>query len=185
MSQIYVYVYPFPLEPPSYPSSHPSESEVTWVCLTLCDSMDCSPPGSSGHWIFQARILGWVAIPFSMESSQPRDWTRVSRTAGRLWSLSHQWIPTPALWVTFSFLCCTAASHWLCVLRTVVYICQCYFSVLPTLSFPYCVHKSSLYICVSVLALQIFKLESSKDSETRLYCVFKKQTQNTKMLCIT
>ena len=151
VSQIYVYVYPFPLEPPSYPSSHPSESEseVTWVCLTLCDSMDCSPPGSSGHCIFQARIQGWVAIPFSRESSQPRDWTRVSRTAGRLWSLSHQWIPTPALWVTFSFLCCTAASHWLCVLRTVVYICQCYFfssshPLLPLL----CPQVQSLRLCL-------------------------------------
>ena len=34
-------------------------------CLTLCDLMDCSPPGSSVHGILQARILEWVAIPFS------------------------------------------------------------------------------------------------------------------------
>ena len=34
-------------------------------CLTLCDSMDCSLPGSSVHGIFQARILEWVAISFS------------------------------------------------------------------------------------------------------------------------
>ena len=38
-------------------------------CLTLCDPMDCSPPGSSVHGILQARILEWVAIPFSRESS--------------------------------------------------------------------------------------------------------------------
>ena len=38
-------------------------------CLTLCDPMDCSPPGSSIHGIFQARILEWVAIPFSRRSS--------------------------------------------------------------------------------------------------------------------
>ena len=42
-----------------------SESEVAQSCLTLCDPMDCSLPGSSIHTIFQARILGWVAISFS------------------------------------------------------------------------------------------------------------------------
>ena len=36
------------------------------LCLTLCDPVDCSPPGSSVHGIFQARILEWVAIPFSI-----------------------------------------------------------------------------------------------------------------------
>ena len=53
---------------------------VLFVCakslqsyLTLCDPMDCSPPGSSVHGILQARILEWVAMPFSKESSQPRD----------------------------------------------------------------------------------------------------------------
>ena len=38
---------------------------VTQLCLTLCDTMDCSPPGSSVHAVLQARILEWVAIPFS------------------------------------------------------------------------------------------------------------------------
>ena len=42
-----------------------SESEVAQSCPTLCDPMDCSPPGSSIHGIFQARILEWVAISFS------------------------------------------------------------------------------------------------------------------------
>ena len=42
-----------------------SESEVAQSCLTLCDPMDCSPPGSSVHGILQARILEWVAISFS------------------------------------------------------------------------------------------------------------------------
>ena len=46
--------------------------------LCLCDPMDCSPPGSSVHGILQARILEWVAIPFSLGSSQPRDRTQVS-----------------------------------------------------------------------------------------------------------
>ena len=45
---------------------------VTQSCLTLCDPMDCSPPGSSVHGILPARILQWVAIPFSRRSSWPR-----------------------------------------------------------------------------------------------------------------
>ena len=40
-------------------------------CLTLCDLMDCSPPGSSVHWISQARILEWIAISSSRGSSRP------------------------------------------------------------------------------------------------------------------
>ena len=46
---------------------------VTQLCLTLCNPMDYSRPGSSVHGIIQARILEWVAIPFSRGSSQPRD----------------------------------------------------------------------------------------------------------------
>ena len=42
-----------------------SESEVTQLSLTLGDRMDCSPPGSSVHGIFQARVLEWGAIAFS------------------------------------------------------------------------------------------------------------------------
>ena len=49
--------------------------------------MDCNPPGSSVHGILQARILEWVAIFFSWESSWPRDWTWVSCIAGRFFTL--------------------------------------------------------------------------------------------------
>ena len=42
-------------------------------CLTLCDPMDSSPPGSSVHGILKARILEWVAMPSSRGSSQPRN----------------------------------------------------------------------------------------------------------------
>ena len=47
-------------------------------CLTLCDPMDCSPPGSTVHGIFQAIILEWVAISSSRRYSWPRDQTHVS-----------------------------------------------------------------------------------------------------------
>ena len=46
--------------------------------LTICNSMDCSPPSSSVHGIFQAKILEWVTISFSRGSSQPRDQPCVS-----------------------------------------------------------------------------------------------------------
>ena len=60
-----------------------SESEVAQSCPTLCDPMDCSPPGSSVLGIFQARVLEWIAISFSRGSSRPRDRTRVSRIVDR------------------------------------------------------------------------------------------------------
>ena len=44
---------------------HESESEVAQSCLTLRDPMDCNPPGSSVHGIFQAGVLEWGAIAFS------------------------------------------------------------------------------------------------------------------------
>ena len=61
--------------------------EVTQSCLTLCDPVDCSLPGSSFHGILQARILEWVAISFSRGSSLPRDRTSVSHIPGRCFNL--------------------------------------------------------------------------------------------------
>ena len=46
-----------------------SESEVAQSCPTLSDPMDCSPPGSSIHGIFQTRVLEWGAIAFSDKNS--------------------------------------------------------------------------------------------------------------------
>ena len=60
---------------------------VSQSCPTLCDPVDCSLPGSSVREILQARILEWVAIPFSKGSSWPRDWTRVSCIAGRFFAI--------------------------------------------------------------------------------------------------
>ena len=59
---------------------------VTQSCPTLCDPMDCSPPGSSAHGAFQ-EILEWVAIPSPGESSRPRDWTWVSCIEGRFFTI--------------------------------------------------------------------------------------------------
>ena len=62
-------------------------SEVTQSCLTLCNTMDSSLPGSAIHGIFQARILEWAAISFSRGSSQPRDRTWVSCIADRRFTI--------------------------------------------------------------------------------------------------
>ena len=57
--------------------SLPVKVKVTQLCLTLCDPLDGTLPG-----ILQARMLEWVAFPFSRGSSQPRDQTQVSHIAG-------------------------------------------------------------------------------------------------------
>ena len=68
------------------------------LCLTLCDPVDCSLPGSSVHGIFQARILEWVAISYSRGSSQPRDWTWISCIS----CIGRQVLFHCATWVTFT-----------------------------------------------------------------------------------
>ena len=60
-------------------------------CLTLCNPMDQSPPGSSVHGILQPRILEWVAMPSSRGSSWPRDWTQVSCISCIAGEFFHRW----------------------------------------------------------------------------------------------
>ena len=70
---------------------------VAQSCLTLCDPIDCNPPGSSVYGILQARILEWVARPFSRGSPRPRDQTQVSCIAGRFFTVlvTREAIPSP------------------------------------------------------------------------------------------
>ena len=79
---------------PSLPPDKTGVCLVTQLCPTLCDSMDCSPLGSSVHGILQARTLKWVAMPSSMGSSQPRDRTKVSHIAGGFFTV---WATSKAL----------------------------------------------------------------------------------------
>ena len=87
-----------------------AKSLVTQSCPTLWNPMNCSPSGSSVHGSLQTRILEWVIISFSRGSSWPRNWTRVSCIAARLFtnwatreddpwvenvSLSRKWQPPP------------------------------------------------------------------------------------------
>ena len=66
----------------------------------LYDPIDCSPPGFAVHRILQARILEWVAIPFSRGSSWRRDWTRVSHVAGRFFNV---WATREAHWELYHY----------------------------------------------------------------------------------
>ena len=80
---------------------------VAKLCLTLCDPMDCSPPGPSVHEISQSRILKWVAIPFSSRSSRPRDlrWSWYTNNRNKVHNKchvlesfpNHPLLPTPPL----------------------------------------------------------------------------------------
>ena len=78
---------PFPLKHPSHPV------EVAQSCPTLCDPIDCSPPGSSVHGTLQARILEWVAMPSCRGFSRSRDGTPVSCIAGRFFTLGATRLP--------------------------------------------------------------------------------------------
>ena len=75
------------LSPHQHFSNLKVKVSVVQSCLTLCDPMDCTLPGSWVHEILQARILEWVAIPFSRGSPQPRDQTQVSHTAGGFFTI--------------------------------------------------------------------------------------------------
>ena len=88
---------------------------VAQSCLTLCDPMDCSAPGSSVHRNLQARTLEWVSVFFSRGSSRPRDRTQVSCIAGRFF----------ALWVTKEVLILGALQFLLWKLRIIVLTSVC------------------------------------------------------------
>ena len=73
-------------------------------CLTLCDPMDCSPPGSSVHGILQARILEWVVISFTRGSALPRSWTCISSVLH--WQVG-SWPLAPLYCCEYVYIWCT------------------------------------------------------------------------------
>ena len=91
-------------------------------CTTLCDPVDCSPPGSSDHEILQVWILEWVAMPSSWGSSRPRDQTCVSCvsciagrffTSGATWEAQQCMLKRILLFATCKFFCCSVAKSCL------------------------------------------------------------------------
>ena len=87
---------------------HFSTAQSLQSCLTLCNPMNCSPLGSSGHGMLQARILGWVAMLSSRGSSQPRDGASLKSpaVAGGFFTTSTTW-ETPLNCVTSKSRCLT------------------------------------------------------------------------------
>ena len=81
-----------------------SESEVAQLCPTVSDPMDCSPPGSSAHGIFQARELEWGATAFSIYLFK-------NISSSVLWNISH-----------FLYWPYIQQSRWLHILIPMVYI---------------------------------------------------------------
>ena len=88
-------------------------------CLTLCNSMDCSPPGFSVHGILQARILEWVATPSSRASSKPGDRTCISYVSciGRQVPYLQRNLESPFFhvtsinWAVFAHFCNCSSAH--------------------------------------------------------------------------
>ena len=77
---------------------------ATQSCLTLCDPMDCSPPGFSVHKVLQARILEFASISFARASFQPRYQTWISCFAGGFFTIWATREATRTLeWVAYTF----------------------------------------------------------------------------------
>ena len=87
---------------------------VAQLCPTLCDPMDCSPPGSSVCGILQAGILEWVAMLSSRESSQPMDWTPVSHIADGFFTVwaTREASSTRSVQFSYSFMSDSSATPW-------------------------------------------------------------------------
>ena len=86
---------------------------VAKSCLSLCDPMDCSLPGSSALGILQPRILEWVAVSFSRGSFQPMNWSQVSCIVGRSFT---NWAMREIIWeqVQLFSLCKQRSLFFLC-----------------------------------------------------------------------
>ena len=90
-------------------------SEVVQSYPALWDPMDCSLSGSSVHGIFQARVLEWITIFFSRGSSRPRNRTRVSRIAGRcftIWATRETIRRAPEIQSTLGPIACPPPLPW-------------------------------------------------------------------------
>ena len=109
---------------------------VTQSCLTLCDLMKCSPPGSSVHGILQIRILEWEAIPFSRCYSQLRDWTQISSIPGRfftVWATDGLVVKWMVFWQAFKYDLKVNWMWWLAVIIWFYLTKTAALPILPTL----------------------------------------------------
>ena len=104
---------------------HVAAAKSLQLCLTLCDPIDGSPPGSSVHGTLQARTLEWVAISFSRRSFRPRDWTHVCLLHWQASSLplSHQGKKWLLLWtqLNVSYFTTNSYHYWAGILCLTLY----------------------------------------------------------------
>ena len=124
--------------------------------------MDCSPPGSSAHGILQARILEWVAFPFSRGSSWPRDRTWVSRIAGRFLTICATKGRLPIfLWILMK-MCLVLSCVWLFVTPA-----RLLYRILEwvAISFSRGSSPSRDWTCVSCIAGRIFTCWAIREDE--------------------
>ena len=82
------------------------------LSLTLCSPMDCHPPSSSAHGVFQAKILEWGVISYPRGSSRPRDWTHVSCISCTGRQVPHHWATREALTSPSELLRSTSDAIW-------------------------------------------------------------------------
>ena len=123
------------------------------LCLTLCDSMDCSLPGFSVYRILQARILELVAILSSRGSSRPRDWIRISCVScitGGFFTTETQGKPTLSFYSSYNFL----SRNWQ-IVETLTGLHLFYFLLFMYYSFKW------LLSCASIQTPNMFLLFST------------------------
>ena len=107
---------------------------VAQSCPILCDPTNCSLPGFSVHGILQARILEWIAIPFSRGSSWPRDRSLVSCIAGRFFTV---WATGKSLSILIKNQLAVNVWAYFCTLSSVLFICISVLLPVPC-CFDYC-----------------------------------------------
>ena len=133
---------------------------ATQSCPTLCDPIDCGPPGSSVHWIIQARTLEQITMPSSRRSSRPRDRIPVSCIARQiLYHLSYQgsllfWLYTSIwgalfleLWNKFAYFLAVCA----CMLMSISVCTHAYFPLHKCVSCRKGSHFSNYAICITIV----------------------------------
>ena len=110
--------------------------KVTQLCWILCDPLDCSLPDSSIQGILLVKYWSGLAVPFSRGSSKPRNWTQVSCTAGRFFTI---WATGEAQWISkdnIIFFCLCFELWETVILHVIVYY---------LLSFPIQHYVSEMY----------------------------------------
>ena len=147
---------------------HVHVCSVAQLCQTLCNLMDCSPPGSSVHEIFQARILGWVAIFYFRGPSWPGDWIDISCLPSISWRILYPYATWHLGRHTYAYLFSNFVfSTWLTRFKFIFFLSICH-TILFAALIAYLVINLILWtLCLLVLLLSLFIIKSLFAS----YCI--------------